>query len=151
MFNPLFAAVSFLFVVSASPANAQTTLADEVRKVHERYCLAVEKKDSLALKDLFHNDMIVTGGSGARRNKKEEMADALNASYPVNYFRSRDLQIAVLDNTVVVAGDLYWEMLSNGKPTQVERRFTFTYVKSNGQWKILAQHIGRLPATNSPR
>jgi ketosteroid isomerase-like protein len=140
-----------MFCICAVSAQAQTNMVEEVRKVHGTYCLAVEKKDSALLQELFHDDMIVTSGSGARRNKSQEMADALDANYPLNYFRSRDLQLVAVDNTVVVAGDLYWEITVNGKLTLIERRVTFTYVKSNNRWKIIAQHIGRIPAATSQR
>ncbi|TAK58294.1 MAG: nuclear transport factor 2 family protein [Bacteroidetes bacterium] len=129
------------------PASSQTYSSKaEIYNLHNAYCSAVENKDSLFLKKLFHDGMIITGGNGSRRDKRQEIQDALDPKYSVNYFRSRDVTVRVFDATAIVTGDLYWEMTSEGKTYNLERRFTFTYAKLGEEWNIVAQHIGMAPA-----
>jgi ketosteroid isomerase-like protein len=132
---------SFSFVAQAQAGTAE----EEVQSMHDQYCKAVEKKDSIFLKSLFHDRMVITSGSGVRRDKQGEIRDALDPRYLVNYFRTRDANILVSGTTAVLTGDLYWEIMNEGKPLKIERRITFTYVKEGRDWKILAQHIGRVP------
>jgi hypothetical protein len=54
-----------------------------VKALHEKYCQAVELKDSMLLKELFHDAMIVTGANGSQRNKEQEIKDALDPKYIV--------------------------------------------------------------------
>jgi ketosteroid isomerase-like protein len=118
---------------------------ETVRNLHEAYCRAVEKKDSIFLKNLFHDKMIITSGNGTRRDKQGEIKDALDPRYTVNFFRARNVDVRVFENTAIVTGELFWEMVFDGRTTTNERVFTFSYAKIGNSWKIVAQHMGRVP------
>jgi ketosteroid isomerase-like protein len=123
---------------------AQST-EETIRNLHEAYCKAVEKKDSVFLKDLFHDNTVITSGNGTRRDKRGEINDSVDPRYKVNFFRARNVDIRAFDATAVVTGELYWEMVDDGKTATNERVFTFTYAKIGNKWKIVAQHMGRVP------
>ena len=89
--------------------------------------------------------MIITSGSGTRRDKKGEIKDALDPRYTVNFFRARDVEVRAFENTAIVTGELYWEMVFDGRTTTNERVFTFSYARIGNSWKIVAQHMGRVP------
>lgn len=118
---------------------------ETIKNIHDAYCRAVEKKDSVFLKDLFHDNMIITSGNGTRRDKHGEVKDALDPRYSVNFFRSRNVEVRAYEATVIVTGELYWEMVFDGKTMANERVFTFTYAKVGSKWRIVAQHMGRVP------
>lgn len=135
------------FTISCCPlvSGYSQSTGEFIRDLHDAYCRAVEKKDSTFLKGLFHDNMIITSGSGTRRDKEGEIKDALDPRYAVNFFRSRNVDVRVFENTAIVTGELFWEMLFDGKTTTNERVFTFTYAKIGRTWKIVAQHMGRVP------
>jgi ketosteroid isomerase-like protein len=133
--------VGIVFPITASAQSTEQT----IRNLHDAYCNAVEKKDSVFLKDLFHENMIITSGNGTKRDKRGELKDALDPRYSVNFFRARNVDVRVYDATAIVTGELYWEMVFDGKTAANERAFTFTYAKVGSSWKIVAQHMGRVP------
>lgn len=49
------------------------------------------------------------------------------------------------DNTAVNGGIYTFSFLQDGKPVNVTARFSFTYKKENGEWKIVEHHSSRLP------
>lgn len=124
---------------------SQKKTISEVLAIQHAYCKAVEQKDSVYLGKLFHDNMTITSGSGERRDKRGEIRDALNPNYEVQYFRTRETEVKLYEGTAIVLGDLYWKMTANGNEYMNERRYTFVYVMTNGDWKIVAQHIGPVP------
>lgn len=132
-------------VLFASTAIYGQSMESEVKRIHNVYCTAVEQKDSVTLKELFDDRMVVTGGNGSRRSKYEELKDLLDAAYKVNFFKSRNVDVRVFDGTAVVTGEFFWEIVFDGKASAIERSFTFTYSRLGDEWKIVAQHMGRVP------
>lgn len=138
---------NFLFTLClliSVTVQAQST-EDAIRNLHEAYCNAVEKKDTVFLKNLFHDKMTITGGDGTRRDKKGEIKDATDPKYLVNFFKARNVDVRSFESTAVVIGEFFWEMVADGKTYKNERTFTFTYAKIGKDWKIVAQHMGRVP------
>jgi ketosteroid isomerase-like protein len=137
-------AILALIILTPLFANSQST-EETIRNLHEAYCKAVEKKDSVFLKDLFHDNMIITSGNGTRRDKRGEIKDSIDPRYTVNFFRARNVDVRAFQASAVVTGELYWEMVNDGKTATNERVFTFTYAKIGNKWQIVAQHMGRVP------
>ena len=127
---------------------SQNNLQD-ITSLHNAYCKAVEQKDSAFLKKLFHDNMVVTSGNGIKRSKAEEIHNALDPRFKVNFFKSRNLDIRTFGETVILTGELFWEFEYEGKTSSLERSFTFTYARTAGEWRIVAQHIGRVPSPAS--
>jgi hypothetical protein len=116
-----------------------------VKKIHAQYEKAVETKDSVFVKQLFHDKMMITGGDGTRRNKKAEIMDLVNPIYVVTYFKTNNVEVDAFKDVAILRGDLEWELKQGDKPYVIRRRITFTYMKSGNQWQIIAQHIGLPP------
>ena len=133
-----------LCLLLSTIVNAQST-EEAIKNLHDAYCKAVEKKDTVFLKDLFHDKMVITGGDGTRRDKRGEIKDATDPNYAVNFFKTRNVEVRAFESTAIVIGEFFWEMVYNGRTLTNERTFTFTYAKIGKNWKIVAQHMGRVP------
>jgi ketosteroid isomerase-like protein len=132
------------FLMLSVFASAQTT-SEKIKEVQQKYDKAIEAKDSAFLSKIFHPDMIITGGDGNRRGKKQEIADCVNPAYNVIYFKTLNTDINVFGNTAILRGDLEWQLKNGETPITLKRRVTFTYAHLNGEWIIVAQHIGMMP------
>lgn len=116
----------------------------ELNTIMQNYSKAVEKYDTAFIEKLFDDKMIVTSANGNYRNKQQEINDLLykpSNSKP-EFFVTENLKIIVDGQTAVVKGTLKWKF--SDQPATA-RTFTFTFVKKDKDWKILAQHIGRTP------
>lgn len=118
---------------------------DEIRTLQARYDQAIEQKDSIFLGQLFHPAMIITGGDGTRRDARAELRDCVDPRYHVVYFKTKDIDVDVVDDTAILRGDIEWELKQGSQVITLQRRITFTYVRVKKRWVILAQHIGLSP------
>jgi hypothetical protein len=93
-------------IVSGPLLSYSQATEETIKNLHDADCRAVEKKDSVFLKDLFHDNMIITSGNGTRRDKRGEIKDALDPRYSVNFFRSRNVEVRAYEATAIVTGEL---------------------------------------------
>lgn len=117
----------------------------QILALNRAWADAVTKGDAAALDRLFADDLIVTSGSGVIRNKAEEIKDATSASDPdfiwVSPFMTEDVRVKIYKDAAVVAGLVKWSFKYKGKQYNQERRYTHTYIKHKGQWRIASQQV----------
>ena len=117
-----------------------------IKKVNEIYTKAVEAGDSITLKQILAEHFVITGGNGVQRDRKAELKDLVLPETKVQYFKIENEKYFVYENSAVVTGQLNRRMTnSSGKESDFRRVFTFMYSKFGREWKIIAQHIGRMP------
>jgi ketosteroid isomerase-like protein len=129
----------------AAVSNGQPATKDSIIALQAKYDKAVTEKDSVMLTSLFHDNMIITGGDGTRRNKKAEISDCVDPRYNVVYFTTKNVEADVFGSTAIVRGDLEWQLKNGDNVNTLSRRITFTWSRLNGRWMIVAQHIGMPP------
>lgn len=56
-----------------------------------------------------------------------------------------DQSIRVYGNTAINTGYYTFSFVKDGKPTTLPARYSFVYVKRNGNWKIVDFHSSKLP------
>ena len=64
-------------------------------------------------------------------------------SYEV--FKTHDMQARVYGDTGVVIGIVSLKGTSGGQPFEADMRFTDTFVKRDGEWKIVAAQVTKIP------
>ncbi|MFN8333902.1 MAG: nuclear transport factor 2 family protein [Cyclobacteriaceae bacterium] len=119
---------------------------ESIKKVNDVYTRAVTTSDSVLLKSVLAENIVITGGNGVQRNRKQELADLILPGTTIQYFRIENEKYFMYDECAVVTGVLSWKMTNaSGQEAEFRRVFTFTYAKLKKEWKIIAQHIGRMP------
>ena len=117
----------------------------QIRTLNLAWADAINKGDAATLNRLFADDLIVTAGNGTIRNKAEEIKDAAGSPDPdfvwVNPFTTEDVRVKIYKDAAVVAGLAKWSFKYKGKQNNQERRYTHTYVKQKGQWRIASQQV----------
>lgn len=56
-----------------------------------------------------------------------------------------DQSIRVYGNTAINTGYYTFSFVKDGKPTSLPARYSFVYVKRNGDWKIVDFHSSKMP------
>lgn len=115
----------------------------QLLELNQKWADAINKGDAAALDRLFADDIVVTAGNGTIRDKAGEIKDAAGATDPefnwTQPFATEDLRVRVYQDAAVVTGRAKWGFKYKGQEANNERRYTHTYVKLNGEWKIVAQ------------
>jgi hypothetical protein len=96
---------------------------------------------------LFDDRIIVTGGSGALKDKNGELADIRpTAGLQMHYFRTSNVDVRVHGASAAVAGLAEWSFTYNGRTNTIRRRYTATYTQGGPLgWRMIALHIGPAP------
>jgi len=117
----------------------------QVLALNSAWANAITKADATALDRLFADDMIVTAGNGGIRNKAEEIKDSAGSPDPdfiwTSPFITENVRVKIYEDAAVVTGLAKWGFKYKGNEVNQERRYTHTYVKQRGQWRIVAQQI----------
>jgi hypothetical protein len=135
--------IVIFLMLSVSVFGRQTDA--DLLEIHKKYDRAVELKDSITLKKIFHPNMVITGGNGSRRSASDEIKDCIDPRYNVAYFKTLNIETRMFDKTAVLLGDLEWQLKNGDQATTLKRRVTFTYTKVGGEWVMVAMHIGMPP------
>jgi ketosteroid isomerase-like protein len=138
--------VIFLIVFSFSLVSAQASKTEkEILATNQAWADAQVKGDLDALDKIFADDLIVTSGNGATRDKKGELADAKPApDFKTYFFYTEDVRVKVYGKTAVVTGHAKWRINFKGQDADNERRYTSVYVKRNGRWQMVALQVTRI-------
>lgn len=118
----------------------------QVRELNQAWADAITKSDAAALDRIFADDMIVTSGSGAVRNKAEEIKDAAGGGSDPDFswtrpFTTEDLNVKVYNEAAWATGLAKWGFRYKSQDINQERRYTHVYIRNRGKWRIVAQHI----------
>jgi hypothetical protein len=126
----------------------------EVLAVLKGYDQATKTGNQDARAPLFNDDMLALSerfGRGEVLNKTQLLdlhrsGKLKNISYAHDDIRLR----AFGGNTVVMTGHSTTVLNYRGKISKGPRLFTFVFIKFNGQWQIVSQHISDIPEGDTP-
>jgi hypothetical protein len=138
--------------LGGEPDRSALPAADAVRQLHDlerRWVAAEIKRDAATLRSILDDGFVATFGAGKPHDKegfiKAVVGDATDT------ILSQDLTDETVrvdrDTAVVVETDTVRGIDAGQEYTRV-RRITTTYIKRNGRWVTLAEHMVAAPAVN---
>lgn len=122
-----------------SANNAETVA--EVNKVQEQEAQAIKNKNAAALCSLLADGWAYTNQMGHVIHKAQWCTEMTNGTLSFPLIQHEDVKYHVFGNTVVVTGRSTSTMVYHRKVSFGPRRFSITFVKLDGQWKICAYHV----------
>lgn len=141
------AALAVFAVAGASFAQSTANAESEVRALDAGWARSYQVHDTAYAISLFDDDIVITATNGSLKNKSGELGDIRpNPNLKMDYFRTRDVKVRVMQGAAVVTGLAEWSFTFNARPSQVARRYTAVYERGGPLgWRIVALHIGRAP------
>ncbi len=138
-----------LLLLAAPGASAQSPgkagkAEREILALNREWADAMVRGDRAALDRIFSDDLIVTSGDGALRDKKGEMGDG-GPDIKTYFFNTEDLRVRVYKEAAVVTGHAKWRINYKGRDIDNERRYTCVYAREKGRWRMVALQVTRLP------
>lgn len=115
-------------------------------KFIEGYEAALATQDWQAVSPYIHQDACVTFSSGEFYQGKAEVQRA----YERNFRLIHDEKYSILDlhwagkteQYAVCCYAFQWQGIINGEPARGSGRGTATMIQENGEWYLLAEHLG---------
>jgi len=146
-----------LALMLASPAHAQAAAtapaAEELTQLLKEFLDGASRNDVAAHDRFWADDLIYTRSSGVRMDKAQILENARSGSTatvaePTEY-SAEDIRIQQYGDTAVVAFRLVGRTGSGPQPVVEHFLNTGTFVKRNGEWRVVAWQSTRVPSSRS--
>ena len=117
---------------------------EEIRKVDRKRIQAQVNADRVALDEIYADDFIGIGPSGALRTKKDVLSDFASGNLKFQSITTDGVQIRVYGNAAVETGLSTMKGQDAGKVVPEENRFTRVWIKQGDRWRLVANHYSNL-------
>jgi ketosteroid isomerase-like protein len=101
--------------------------------------------DAAALEKLLTADYVYTNQDGETATRTDMISGMKSGSTKYDTFTVGDMKVHAYGDAAVVTGKGSIRGKENGKPIDMELRFTDTWVRQGGQWLCAATQVTRLP------
>jgi ketosteroid isomerase-like protein len=119
---------------------ATTSTEQAVRQQDEERIHAQITADTVALKRIYADDFLGIGPTGVVRPKTDVIADFTSHALTYQSITTADVRVRVYGNTAVETGRSTMVGQDRGKNVPRENRFTRVWVRTLGQWQLVANH-----------
>lgn len=127
-------------VVAQQRSPSQASIEQEVLKVEAARDEAMQKADMAVLKRIYADDIVIVNTRGRLLTKAERLADFQSGDLKFLSFDQGDYSFHIYGDTVILNGRANSVVQFHGKVNQIPRTFTLTYMKLNGEWRLVAQN-----------
>jgi len=106
---------------------------------------ALLSKDSVTLSNLLADDITYGHSSGLIQTKAELIRSIVSGEQDYKSIEPTNMHVRIYDNAGVVNVNVKASVIYQGKPIDLNMAVTFTWVKINGDWKLVARQAVKLP------
>ena len=134
---------------ATAPQSSNTLAPDAERQVldvEQAWVAAEAKRDAVTLRRILDDKFVAT--FDAKKPYDKEAFIKQEVSEPVDPTESQTLtgETVIIDgDTAIVVGIDTLRKIQSGKPYMLVARYTTTYVRRDGQWRALAEHLVIVP------
>jgi hypothetical protein len=144
--KPLSCAVLVIILVGSAVTTSSSAQTSHDADVHELERLetvwneAHEHGDADVLEKLWADDMEVAVPKMPVMTKADALRFARSGRMKFLSYRTSDIRVRLYDNAAVVTGRLQRRRSMNGQEISDDWRFTKTYIREAGQWRVVSFH-----------
>lgn len=131
-------------VSGAAVASDDVAAQQEILRVEAELLHAWETGDATTVRRDLDPSFTLVDSRGNITDYAANVAEVEKRDPAYTVFRNRDQAVRVYGDSAVVIGITRVEGASGGAQFQAEFRFTDTWVKRDGRWKLAASHATRL-------
>lgn len=102
-----------------------------------RRFIAMINKDSLALTQLIHNDLIYTHSNGLIESKAKHIHNILSGFISYNSIGNEEFKLRRYGKLTLTNGIIKASGIIDKKPFDIRLRYSGTYIKIKGIWQLL--------------
>ena len=138
------AALAFTISLAASASSLPQSTHDadvkELERLEVVWNEAHERGDSNALEALWADDLEVAVPKMPVMTKTEVLSFARSGRMKFSHYATSELRVRVYGDAAVVTGRLQRTRTLNGNELSDDWRFTKTYVRETGKWRVVSFH-----------
>jgi uncharacterized protein (TIGR02246 family) len=126
---------------------------EEVRKLERQWLDAYEQSDAVAMERIVADDFTITFPNGGMQTKPQLLAmvrASRRANRPRMRFYTDGVQSRAYGDTVILVGRVTTEHERDGKTVKEQSRYTDTYVRVGGRWRVVASHLSNVEEPKRP-
>lgn len=140
------AIVALRHLVYAQGANPE----DAVLQAERDLAHAYQRSDMAGITKGVMEDYTLTNSRGKVTTRADDLEEAKKVDPKYEIFENEDMKVRVHGDTAVVLGITHAKGISGGKPFDARFRFTDTFVKDKGQWRLYAGHVTKVAPETKP-
>ena len=137
----LFAACLAASAAVAAPTSAEQALID----IENRNSDAYLRGDVKAVEALLDERYTLTNSRAIVSHRDDDLRELRAGDPKYTEFRTHDMQARVYGDAGIVIGIVSLKGTSQGKPFDADMRFTDTFIRVNGAWKMVAAQVTPIP------
>jgi len=118
----------------ASPETAK------VLELEKKWTDAYKERNIKIMTSMLAEDFVITVEDGRSFGRIGYMSHTTDSSVQVEVAEESDVKVRLHGNVAVVTGAYYEAGTSKGRKYEYRDRFTDVWMKSNGQWQLIAAH-----------
>ena len=134
----------------AAPAVALDADAD-LRAADTAVCHAIEVGDSDAVRKMVDPAFTLISTSGDVQTRAQLLDEVAKREPRYDTFRNHDQAVRRYGDAAVINGITSVRGTADGQAFAADFRFTDTWVRRDGHWRLAASHATRLPARTDSR
>lgn len=138
-------ALALLAFAAIGPAHAASA-EDDVRALGDRIAQAWRDGDAAFLDRVFDARYIHTNTRGTVTDRNFDLDEVRRRNPHFDTYAHSDVNVLVHGDSAVASGRTAVAGRYGETPFALQLRFTDTYVKSDGAWRLAATHVTPLPA-----
>ena len=111
---------------------------DDVLRAEHSLALCYQNSDAAYIEQGVMEDYTLTNSKGKITARADDLEEARKHDPKYEIFDNHDMKIRVRGDAAVVTGITHAKGISGGQPFDAEFRFTDTFVKDHGRWRLWA-------------
>jgi len=111
---------------------------DDVLRAEHELALCYQNSDAACIEQAVMEDYILINSRGKISTRVDDLAEAKKGDPKYEIFENHDMKARVHGDSAVVTGVTHTKGISGGQPFDAEFRFTDTFVKDRGRWRLFA-------------
>jgi len=111
---------------------------DDVLRAEHELALCYQNSDAACIEQAVMEDYILINSRGKISARVDDLAEAKKGDPKYEIFENHDMKARVHGDSAVVTGVTHTKGISGGQPFDAEFRFTDTFVKDRGRWRLFA-------------
>lgn len=115
----------------------------EIMKASAEYTDMISRRDVASIERVLSDEYFLTTETGKVRNKAQELDRQKNNPYKIESLTVSEQKVRVYSgNFAVETGKVNYKGADkDGKPSQGVERYTTTWIRRDGRWQIVADHL----------
>ena len=111
---------------------------DDVLRAEHELALCYQNSDAACIEQGVMEDYIPINSRGKISTRADDLAEAKKGDPKYEIFENHDMKARLHGDSAVVTGVTHTKGISGGQPFDAEFRFTDTFVKDHGRWRLWA-------------